>query len=194
MRRWYETRRGLFTLIGVAGAGALIWASTLFDRTETDGYWARWAIVAAAGLSVALSQLLGGWTKDGRLTLSPAVLLLGFVPVLVVAGWVLAAGQPGANTVSSHVLEWSRDMHANGIVNDFRELLGPLAMLLGLSFGLSFDTVAAERTAIVRDEAPEPMWTDAPATRERAAAPEPSTAETRVAAPAGDGDRTRVPL
>jgi hypothetical protein len=191
MRSWYETRRGLFTLLGVAGAGALVWASTLFDRTETDGYWARWALVAAAGLVVALSQLFGGWTKDGRLTVSPAVLLLAFLPVLVVAGWVLAAGQPGTNAVSSHVLEWSRDLHANGIVNDFRELLGPLAMLLGLSFGLSFDTVAVRRAAVVDDESP---WTDAPATRERRAEPDASTADTRVAAPAHDRDRTRVPL
>jgi hypothetical protein len=164
----YNTRRALFTLLGVAGAGALIWAATKVDDHTTGGYWTAYGLLAAAGLVLALAQVLGGWTKGGPLRVSPAVFLVAFVPALIGVGWVVAAGQP-VNTVSSHVLEWSRDLHANGLVNDLREYLGPLAMLLGLTLGFTFDTARSRR--VIDERSSEPAVADAPLTRERLAAP-----------------------
>ena len=58
------------------------------DNT-TGGYWAVYGILAGAGLVMALSQLLGGWTKWGRPTFSPTVFLLAFVPTAIAVGWIL---------------------------------------------------------------------------------------------------------
>ena len=82
MRSWYDTRRGLFTMLGVAAAGALLWVATQFDRSETGGYWARYALIAAAGMAIVASQVAGGWTKGGRLSFAPTVFLLGFLHYL----------------------------------------------------------------------------------------------------------------
>ena len=53
---------------------------------------------------MALSQLLGGWTKCGVPRLSATVFLVAFIPVLIAAGWVVIAHQPGGNWASHHVL------------------------------------------------------------------------------------------
>jgi hypothetical protein len=172
VKETYAMRRAFMTLVGAAGAGALIWAATLPNAEYAGGYWARWALVAAAGAVLALSQLFGGWTKDGRVTFSPTVFALGFVPTLVVVGWVLAAGQPGSNTVGSHVRAWSVDIHANGLVSDFRQMLPALAFLLGATLALSFDTVAA-RTRVV--EVPDRTAADMPLARERVEEPVPAS-------------------
>src|SRR4051794_21922064 len=109
----YGVRRGLLTLAGLAGAAAIVWTAQLFNRHTTSGYWISMALLAGAGLAIVLSQLLGGWTKDGMPRLSASVFLLGFLPALVVFGWVLTAAQPHANTARSHVTTWSRDIHVN---------------------------------------------------------------------------------
>src|SRR5215211_4517407 len=87
--------RGAMTLLGVVGAGFLIWwgASALpgeGDATIGEFWWAA-ALIAAAGLIMALSQLLGGWTKWGRPRISGNVFLLGFLPALIAGGWVVLA-------------------------------------------------------------------------------------------------------
>ena len=64
-RPWYGPTRAVATLIGVAVAGFLIWIATQISDKTTGGYWAEYGIVAGAGLVLALSQLLGGWTKFG---------------------------------------------------------------------------------------------------------------------------------
>ena len=54
----------------VGGAGVLLWAATLVGQ-QTDGrFWAEMGIVAGAGLALALSQLIGGWTKGLRMRVS----------------------------------------------------------------------------------------------------------------------------
>src|SRR5438445_2892083 len=59
-RPWYGPTRAMATLIGVAGAGFLIWLATQISDKTTGGYWAEYGIIAGAGLALALSQLLGG--------------------------------------------------------------------------------------------------------------------------------------
>lgn len=189
MDRRYEVRRGLSTMLGVAGAGALVWvAASQFDRFTVPGYWYRMALLAAAGLAIVLSQVVGGWTKDGRPGYSPTVFVLGFVPVLLVVGWVLVADQPAANTAAAHMRAWAADIHANGLLNDFRVLPGPLAFLLGLALGLPLDTWR-RRPAVRVVEHEAVTVADAPTTRERIATPH----DTHVLGEPVDESR-RVPL
>lgn len=138
--------RALFTLLGVATAVVLVWLASQVGDDSTADYWALYGLVAAAGLTMALSQLLGGWTKWGWPRLSGTVFLLGFIPALLVAGWVLGAGQPTENWLQQHVTDWSDDLGIGGVVRDLLDLAGPLAFLAGLTFGFTFDT-SGPRTA-----------------------------------------------
>jgi hypothetical protein len=142
--------RAVLTLLGVATAVVLIWLASQVGDDSTADYWALYGLVAAAGLTMAISQLLGGWTKWGWPRLSGTVLLLGFIPALIVAGWVLGAGQPTENWLQQHVTEWSDDLGIGGVVRDLLDLAGPLAFLAGLTFGFTFDT-SGPRTARVAE-------------------------------------------
>ena len=61
----YGLTRGTITLIGAAAAGVLVWLATQIDDGSNGGYWAVYGLIAAAGLMMAFSQILGGWTKWG---------------------------------------------------------------------------------------------------------------------------------
>ncbi len=163
------TVRGLFTLAGGGVAGLLIWTSTQIGQGTTGGYWAVYGILAGAGLTMALSQLCGGWTKWGWPRISLGVFLIGFLPALVAAGWVLLAGQPDANWFQRHITSWSGHAGITGLVDDLREYLGVLAFGLGLVFGFTFDTAGPRRA---REPVPvaEPVDDVVPDTREQATA------------------------
>lgn len=141
----YGTVRGVATLVGAGIAGGLVWLSTQIGQGSTGGYWAAVGILAGAGLTMAVSQLAGGWTKWGVPRISAGVFLIGFLPVLVVAGWVLLAGQPDANWFQRHVDSWSGSIAIDGPVHDLRAVLAVLAFGLGLVFGLTFDTSGPRR-------------------------------------------------
>ena len=90
--------------------------------------------------------------------------MIGFLPVLVAAGWVLLAGQPDANWFQRHTTSWSNDIAIDGLVDDLRTYLGVLAFGLGSSSG-------------------------SPSTRRAAAAPELRPTRPRSPAPAPDRPR-----
>jgi hypothetical protein len=136
----YGLTRGAVTLVGAAVAGLLIWLATQINDHSTGGYWAVYGVIAAAGLTMALSQLLGGWTKWGLPRLALNVFLLAFIPTLIAAGWVIVAHQPHPNWLRDHVLNWSSDIGILGLVRDLTEYVSVLAFGLGLVFGFSFDT------------------------------------------------------
>ena len=142
----------MLTLVGVAAAVVLIWTAAQIGDDSTADYWALYGLVAAAGLVMALSQLLGGWTKWGWPRVSGTVFLLGFLPALVVAGWVLGAGQPSENWLQQHVVDWSDDLGIGGVVEDLLDLAGPLAFLAGLTFGFTFDTTGPRTREVVDRE------------------------------------------
>ena len=110
--------RALFTLLGVAVAGLLIWLASYFDLTSTTEFWAAMGLIAAAGLALGLSQLFGGWTKWGIPVISPGVFLLAFIPAAVVVGWILLATQPDGGWQQERISGWTDDIGMTGLVND----------------------------------------------------------------------------
>lgn len=180
--------RGIFTLIGVAAAGFLLWLSTQFGGGDTEDYWIAVGLVAAAGLALVLSQLFGGWTKWGWPRVSGDVFVLGFLPALLLGGWVLLSGQPDDNWFQRHVVDWSGDLHISRLVRHLREgYLGVIAFGIGAVFGFTFDTTGprVRRPVAAPPAAPPPL--PPPSAREE-------TAVTTVAGPAAPADaaETRV--
>ena len=143
----YSTTRATATLLGAGVAGLLIWLATQINHTTTGGYWAVYGIIAAAGLTIALAQLVGGWTKWGWPRLSAQVFLIGFLPALIVGGWIVLGHQPHPNWFRNHVLAWSGDIHVRGLVNDLSEYVSVIAFGLGLLLGMTFDTSGPRRVA-----------------------------------------------
>jgi hypothetical protein len=140
--------RGFSTLAGAAVAGILLWFATQVGTETTGEYWATYGLVAAAGLKMALSQILGGWTKWGWPRFSLGVFVLGFLPVAVAGAWVLLARQPADWMNTSN---WSRDLGLHGLVADLGNILPAIAFGLGLTFGLTFDTAGRRREVVEHD-------------------------------------------
>lgn len=141
----YGLTRATLTLIGVTTAGVLLWLATqVIGDDATSGargeYWAALGLVALGGLAIAVSQLLGGWTKWGWPRVSGNVFLLGFLPTLIVGGWILAAQEPENYWFGRHVRSWSDDLGIAGLVNDLGLMIPAIALGIGLVFGLTFDT------------------------------------------------------
>jgi hypothetical protein len=156
--------RGAMTLFGIVVAGFLIWwgASALpgeGDATIGEFWWAA-GLIAAAGLIMALSQLLGGWTKWGWPRVSGNVFLLGFLPALIAGGWVVVAAEPGDHWLGSHVRGWSDDIGLENLVGDLMKAWPALAFGVGLAFGLMFDTTGP-RTEPVPEPSRPPIEEDA---------------------------------
>jgi hypothetical protein len=175
----YGLTRATTTLLAAAVAGFLIWLASQFSNHHEGGYWAIMGVLAGAGLVMALSQLLGGWTKWGIPRLSASFFLFAFVPVAIVTLWVIVAGEPSNAWLHRHVLAWSSDIHVRGVLNDVMKYIPVFAFGTGLVFGFSFDTAGPA----VR-ETPVRRRTAAPAPVDRAAADEPTTAERAAATPA----------
>lgn len=131
--------RGVATLVGVAAAGALIWLAAWMRDDDRGEYWAAAGLYAAAGLVLALSQLVGGWTKWGVPRASPEVLVLGFVPALILGGWVIGAHEP-SGWFRDNLGDWADDVGLRWAVTDLREAVPALALGIGLVFGFTLDT------------------------------------------------------
>src|SRR5438093_9286962 len=146
--------RATTTLLAAAVAGLLIWIATQVNDHTVGGFWAVYGLIAGAGLVMALSQLLGGWTKWGWPRLSVAFFLIAFVPISVAALWIVLAAEPGIGWFHRHVLAWSGDLHISSLVNDLKEYVAVFAFGIGLVFGFTFDTTGPRRrTAPVDREA-----------------------------------------
>jgi hypothetical protein len=181
----FGTVRGLCTLAGAGAAGVLIWLSTQIGQGSTGGYWAAIGILAGAGLAMALSQLFGGWTKWGMPRISAGVFLIGFLPVLIAAGWVILAGQPDGNWFQRHVDSWSGSIAIDGLVDDLRGLIAVLAFGVGLVFGFTFDTSGPRMPG-------EPVW-EATAPEEPATVATPEPTVVHDGGRAAEKERERVP-
>jgi biotin transporter BioY len=143
MRRYglYDATRGLTLALAAALAGLLLYLATQVGQQTTARFWAEMGIVAGAGLVLALAPVLGGWSSGLRLRLSPGTFLLGFIPVLVVVGWILMATQPGNGWHEGTVVRWSHDMGLMGLIHDVALWHGVLAFGFGLVLGTTMDAV-----------------------------------------------------
>jgi hypothetical protein len=203
MRRYglYDATRGLTLALAAGLAGLLLYLAAEVGQQSTVRFWEEMGIVAAAGLVLALAPVLGGWTSGLRLRFSPGTFLLGFVPVLVVVGWVLMATQPGNGWHEGRIVSWSHDLGLMGVIHSLGLWHGVLAFGFGLVLGTTLDSVPAPvpvpveepvvepapaaTAAPVRDETlvadrRGPWWRrrrTAPAYADSAAADEPLTAE-----------------
>jgi hypothetical protein len=146
----YGLTRATITLIAAAVAGLLIWFATQIDGNSVGGFWAVYGLIAGAGLVMALSQLLGGWTKWGWPRLAITFLLTAFVPIALVSLWVVLAAEPGNGWFHRHVLSWSSDIHIRGFVDDLMRYVSIFAFGIGLVFGYSFDTTGPKAPAAGR--------------------------------------------
>ncbi|HSL66435.1 MAG TPA: hypothetical protein VK874_17400 [Gaiellaceae bacterium] len=161
------------TLIGVAAAGFLLWLASQLEADGTSGYWTQVGLLAGAGLVMALSQLLGGWTKWGWPRISLGVLLLGFLPALAAGGLVLLHAQPDASGFGA---AWAGDLGLGGLADDLVGVLPAIAFALGLVLGFTLDTTGPEvdEGVVVVDER---RAGSRPVPAETRAADEPVTAE-----------------
>src|SRR6185295_6114086 len=160
MRRYglYDATRGLMTALAVGLAGLLLWVAM--------------GIVAGGGLVLSLLPALGGWTSGLRLRISPGALLLGVLPALVVAGWILLATQPGNGWHEGRFVSWSHDLGLMGIVHAVGLWPGAIAFGFGVVLGMSLDALpvpVVERVEPVVEE--RPLAADEPLTQERETVP-----------------------
>ena len=171
--------RGISTLAGATVAGILLWFATQVGTETTSEYWATYGLIAAAGLTMALSQILGGWTKWGWPRFSLGVFLVGFLPALVAGGWVLLARQPADWMNTSN---WSRDLGIDNVVQDLGNVLPAIAFGLGLTFGFSFDTAGPRRELVAEEHVHHDHVrdADAPLTADRARYEAPTSVDADV--------------
>lgn len=177
--------RGISTLAGAAVAGILLWFATQIGAETSSEYWTTYGLVAAAGLTMALSQILGGWTKWGWPRFSVGVFVLGFLPALVAGGWVLLARQPADWMNTSN---WSRDLGIFGLVSDLGNILPAIAFGVGLTFGLSFDTAGPRRAVVEEEHVHRAHVRDADARLTADRDPDPMPASTGAVRRDTDGD------
>jgi hypothetical protein len=183
----YGLTRGTVTLLAAALAGLLVWIATQIGDSSNGEYWATYGVIAGAGLTMALSQLIGGWTKWGWPRISIGVFLLAFVPVAIAVLWIVDYHQPHGGLWRHNIRDWSDNIGIDGLVKDFKEYVGVLAFGIGLVFGYTFDTSGP----VQRRAAAGPPPAAARAPSERAAPP----TEARPAEPAEPtvADRTAPP-
>lgn len=194
MRRYgiYDASRGLTLALAAALAGLGLWGATQIGMQTNGRFWLSMAIVAGAGLLIALANNVGTWTKGLTLRLSPSTFVLAFLPTLVCVGWILVATQPGNGWQEGRLDSWSNSIGILGIVHSIGLWHGVLAFALGLMLGLSLDGVPAPETeaapAYAGTAADEPVAAERGYTDRREPAPPPAapteeTAQTRTRVP-----------
>ena len=190
----YDASRGLTLGFAAALAGFALWGATQVGMETTGRFWLAMAIVAGAGLLLALAGHVGTWTKGLRLRLSPTTFLLAFLPVLVCVGWILLASQPGHGWQEGRIHSWSDSIGILGLVHSVGLWRGVLAFGFGLVLGLCFDGVPAPEV----DEAPAyagPAEAGAAPAADEPVAAERRWSRRRPAAPAEaplDGETTQT--
>jgi hypothetical protein len=161
MRRFglYDTTRGLTLAVAAGLAGLLLYLASQVGQQSTVRFWEEMGLVAAAGLVLALAPVLGGWTSGLRLRLSPGTFVLGFLPVLLIVGWILMATQPGNGWHEGTMVSWSHDLGLMGLIHSLALWHGVLAFGFGLVLGSCLDAVpvATEETVLDRTASDEPM-------------------------------------
>jgi hypothetical protein len=156
MRRYglYDATRGLMTALAAGVAGLLVWLATQVGQQSTGRFWEAMGLVAAAGLVLVLLPALGHGMKGLRLRLSPGTFLLGFIPTLVAAGWILVATQPGHGWHDGTLTSWSKSIGIMGLVHALGLYHGVLAFGIGAMLGMSLDAIPVAEPVVEPVERP----------------------------------------
>ena len=193
MRRYglYDTSRGLTLALAAALAGLGLWGAAQVGTQTTGRFWLTMAIVAGAGLLIALASHVGTWTKGLKLRISPSTFVLAFLPVLVCVGWILIATQPGSGWQEGRIDSWSNSIGILGVVHSVGLWHGVLAFGFGLMLGFSLDGVPAPVDEVEPAYAG-PMGTTAPRPADEPVSAERGWTATREPAtpPATEADQT----
>lgn len=139
----YDTSRGLTLALAAALAGLGLWGAAQVGTQTTGRFWISMAVLAGAGLLIALASHVGTWTKGLRLRTSPSTFVLAFLGVLVCVGWILLANQPGSGWEEGRIDSWSNSIGILGVVHSVGLWRGVLAFGFGLMLGFSLDGVPA---------------------------------------------------
>lgn len=161
----FGVRKATMLVLGAGVAGLLIWVATQVMGTQIGSageYWAVMALLAAAGFVLAAVHMLGRAGGGMVPHESPTAFLLGFLPVLVVGGFVVWYGQPSGGVLVGDTHSFANTIGVDGLVSDLTRLLPVIPFGIGLVLGLTFDAV------------PRPVVAE----RRRAPATAPATAPT----------------
>jgi hypothetical protein len=189
MRRYglYDASRGLTLALAGALAGLGLWGAAQVGMQTTGRFWISMAIVAGAGLVIALANHVGTWTKGLRLRVSPGTFALAFLPLFVCVGWILVANQPGNGWQEGRLDSWSNSLGILGVVHSIGLWHGVLAFAFGLVLGLSLDGVPAPAAEAA------PAYPGPERAADTPAADEPVAAERRYAARRGPASPPATP-
>ena len=141
VKRMNAMSRPLATLAAAAVGGAGLWLAGHWDTTGNGGYWAMLGVVALVGLLLGVSQLRA---PDGN---ALGMLLVAWLPITIVAGWVLVIAQPDPNPFRDHVLAWNGDLGLADVAHYLSPFAAVLALGIGLVTGLTLLTAWAMRRA-----------------------------------------------
>jgi len=183
----YDASRGLTLALAAAVAGLGLWGAAEVGTQTPGRFWIAMAIVAGAGLLLALANHVGTWTKGLRLRVSPSTFVIAFLPVLVCVGWILVATQPGSGWQEGRLDHWSNSIGILGLVKSIALWHGVLAFGFGLMLGLSFDGVPAPADV-------EPVYAGEAVPADGSPADEPVTAERRWSARRGPAGPPETPV
>jgi len=137
----HGVRHGFVTLLGVGSAGTLIWVSGRIRGTGGGGYWASLGVAVVAGLLLTLAQARPA-SPPPRPVVPFSTVLVGIVPVLIAAGWIVAAGSPHG-LVARNVQAWSSDLGIRAVVDQLARSAALVAFGLGVLLGVGLDAPAA---------------------------------------------------
>jgi hypothetical protein len=138
----YDASRGLTLAFAAGVAGFALWGAAQVG-TQTDGhFWIAMAIVAGAGLVLALTNHVGTWTKGLRLRVSRSTFVLALLPVLVCVGWTLR--EPARNGWQERDPLLGDSIGILGVVHDIGLWSGVLAFRVRARLGLSLTVCGAD--------------------------------------------------
>ena len=148
----FGVRKATMLLTGAGVAGLLIWVATQVMGTQIGSareYWAVVGLLAAAGFVLAAVHMVGRAGGGMVPHLSPTAFLFGFLPVLVVGGFIVWYGQPSGGLLVGDTHSFANTIGVDGLVSDLTRLLPVFPFGIGLVLGLTFDAlprpVVAER-------------------------------------------------
>jgi len=144
----FGMRKAMMLLVGAGVAGVLIWLAAQITGKSAGEYWATMGLLAGAGLALAFLHMVGRAGGRLRPTMSPTAFVLGFLPVLVVGGFVVWYGQPSGGWLVGGIHSFAGDIGVRGLVSDLARYVSVIAFGVGLVLGLTFDSVPRREPAV----------------------------------------------